>query len=302
MKVSFKRNVPSISALVTFEAASRLRSFTAAARELGVSQAAVSRQVRLLETDFGVQLFHRAHRAVEPTQAGARLGRTLSTAFDTISQDIDAIRSPRDGNTLSVGGSLAFTQFWLMSRLPEFRERYPGIRIRVVSQDEPFDLRTDEVDVMVRFGVPPLTGGRSVSSVGDMVFPVCAPGFNRAEETRGLHDLPLIGSDAPDPTWMQWGQWFRHVGLDGPPPGVALHCNHYTDAILAAMAGQGVALGWELLVADLLRSGKLVRLGELAVSSPAHYTIMLPEHRDSHPVVHDFAHWLAGRLDAVPLP
>ncbi|MBB2202350.1 LysR substrate-binding domain-containing protein [Gluconacetobacter tumulisoli] len=297
--MSFKQNVPSISALVTFEAAMRLRSFTAAARELGVSQAAVSRQVRLLEEDFGVPLFQRAHRAVIPTAAGMMLGGTLGEAFHQIRDVVESIRRPRESDTLTVGATLAQTQFWLLPRLPQFRALHPDLKIRVVSQDEMFDAR-DDLDVMIRFGVPPVAGGRTLASARDSVFPVCSPAFlagiGGAATADALPHLPLIGSDAPDPSWIQWPDWFDAVGLGPATPRAVLQFNHYTDGIAAAIAGQGVALGWRLLLQEQLRAGLLVRVTDLVLQPQASYNILIPDRRAPCAAAHLFAEWLAGQF------
>src|SRR5262249_38643406 len=144
--VPFRRALPSVNALVTFEAAARLKSFTAAARELGVTQAAVSRQIRLLEDDIGVALFQRGHRRVEPTPAAGVLGTTLSNCFQTIYDTMAVIRQPREAEALTVGATVAFSHFWLLPRLSAFRERHPDLPIRIISQDAAIDLASGEMD------------------------------------------------------------------------------------------------------------------------------------------------------------
>ncbi|MFT9258711.1 MAG: LysR substrate-binding domain-containing protein [Acetobacter sp.] len=297
--MSFKQNVPSISALVTFEAAMRLRNFTAAARELGVSQAAVSRQVRVLEEDFGILLFKRAHRTVVPTAAGMILGDTLGQAFHHIREVVESIRQPRESDMLTVGATLAQTQFWLLPRLPQFRALYPDLKIRIVSQDEAFETR-DDLDVMIRFGISPVSGGLTIGCAQDTVSPVCAPDFlARAGGTitaDKLSYLPLIGSDAPDPSWIQWADWCEAVGLDQLKPRAALHFNHYPDGIAAAIGGQGIALGWGLLLQEKLKAGLLVRVTDLSLQPEASYNILLPNRRPPSKAAHLFAEWLVDQF------
>jgi DNA-binding transcriptional LysR family regulator len=280
---------------MTFEAATRLKSFTAAARELNVSQAAVSRQIRLLENDFGQALFKRGHRRVEPTSAGAMLGNTLNSALDLISETVDSLRHTQGVEPLTIGSTLAFSYFWLLPRLSNFYETRSGLKIRVVSQDEPFDLRMRQVDIVIRFGVPPFSDGKTVAAVSDTFFPVCSPEFasrlKAPVRPEDLLSLPLIGSDAPDPSWMVWSDWFERAGLGRKNPRIAFQFNHYTDGIAAATAGQGVALGWNLILRDSLAKGQLVPLGE-PIASEGSYNVLVPDRRRTSEATEAFTTWI----------
>ena len=304
-QMSFKRSVPSLNALMVLEAAVRHRSFTAAARELNVSQAAVSRQIKLLEQELAAPLFHRSHQRVDPTPPGAALAATLHRAFEMIGEAVDMVRRPRDAETLTIGATLAFSHFWLMPRLSSFRDIRPDLKLRVVSQDEPFDLRTGGLDVLVRFGVPPFQDGEVAAQSRDTVVPVCAPcfaaRFDRGSGLDGILALPLIGSDVPDPAWMFWPDWFERVGLGRRAPRLALQFNHYTDAIAAAVAGHGVALGWSLILRDLIAAGRLVALTEHVVAVEATYNAVLPKQRRSNPAAGAFVDWLRHEFEDRPM-
>jgi DNA-binding transcriptional LysR family regulator len=295
----FKRNLPSIKALVTLEAAMRLRSFTAAARELNVTQEAVSRQVRVLEDEFNVPLFARGHRRVEPTSAGAMLGLTLTQALDTIADGVTNLRQSQGGQTLTVGATLAISYFWLLPRLSRFREHHPELKIRVLSQDEAFNLRSSEFDLVIRYGVPPFSDGQTRISRMDYFFPVCSPAFaERLTSTPSpteLLGLPLIEHNVPDRTWMLWPDWFERVGIGRRIPPAALQLNHHTDGIAAAVAGQGVALGWEMILHDLLATGQLVRIGE-KVRSDGTYNVVVPN-RQPNAATDSFVSWLAAMFE-----
>lgn len=299
---SFKRTMLSVNALVTFEAALRLKSFTAAAGELNVTQAAVSRQVRMLEEELGVKLFKRGHRRVEPTAAGAVLGATLSQSFTTISDAIEMIRRPSESDTLTVGASVAFSHFWLLPRLSSFRRSYPDVNIRVVSQDSPFDLRAGDVDVAMRYGTPPFANGKIVATTRDVVFPVCSPDFAAnlpdAFALRDLAAVPLIASDAPESAWIGWIDWFRMAGLRGPIPRAKLQFSQYTDCISAALAGEGVALGWNLIVGQFIAKGTLVPVTDSVVEPPASYNAVVPDDRRTSAAVDGFVAWFKHVLEA----
>ncbi len=155
----FRRALPSLNAMMTFEAAARRGSFTAAADELGVTQAAVSRQIQALEHEFGVGLFRRSHRKVELTPAGSLLAGTLTACFAQILETADRIRHPARSDMVTVGATIAFSHFWLLPRIAAFRSANPDVAIRVVAQDGPFDLAVDDVDVVVRYGTGTPRGG-----------------------------------------------------------------------------------------------------------------------------------------------
>lgn len=298
--MSLRKKIPSVNALVTFEAAFRMRSFTRAAEELGVSQAAVSRQVSALEKDLECNLFVRAHRSVIPTVSGHQLGERLTSSFALIVEAMDALRSSKKKKALVVGASLAFTQYWLLPRLQSFRARYPELSLRVVSQDTYFDLQADEVDVGVQFGVGRTQRDKIFLLRKDRVFPVCSPEFlaryKGTISAQKILDMPLIGNDAPYENWMSWKEWFACMGISRSEPSVSLHFSHYTDCVSAALAGEGVILGWEVILEDLLAKKKLVPLSGLSLNSSASYHLVLPRHAECDEATENFILWLAEQF------
>ncbi len=294
--MSLRRAVPSLSALSTFEAAARLGSFTHAATELGVTQAAVSRQIRLLETDLNTPLFLRAHRKVILTAQGAALAQRVSAAFGSIAQMVETIRQPIQPDTVTVGATLAFSHFWILPRLAAFRAAHPAIKLRLISEDSHSDLRRDRLDVEIRFGRAPFRDARIEASHAEQVFAVGAPIF--AHNHKRLEELPLISSEALDPSWLTWRAWSQALGL-GPALSRAadlgtLRFNYYTDTIQAAVAAEGVALGWATLVADLIAQGRLARVGAQALRTEEGYHILTPLGRETSPAARVFIDWLRG--------
>ncbi|TBY56269.1 LysR family transcriptional regulator [Rhizobium leguminosarum bv. viciae] len=271
----FRKRIPSLTALVTLEAVLRKKSFTMAATELGVTQAAVSRQIALLEEEFGQPLFVRKHRANEPTAACINLGATLAKSFADIAEGVEALQS-RSQDVLTIGATVAFSSFWLLPRLAEFRRANPGILVRVISQDSPIALDDGEVDVAIRYGVPPFSDGTVIASRGDVICPVCSPDYlrRRGDGPPGPLD-EFIETDVLDRSWYSWAQWFSLTGanIEIKP---SLRFNHYTETIAAARAGQGIALGWRMLVGTFLEDGTLVQVdgGELAAED--RYNVIVP--------------------------
>lgn len=302
-----RRSIPSMSALATFEAAARLTSFTNAATELGVTQAAVSRQIKLLEEDLNTRLFVRANRRVVLTPAGTALAATVSTAFNSMAEVIETIRQPLAGKAVYVGASLAFSHFWIVPRLTEFRANHPEIKLKLVADDGITDLRSDRLDAAIRFGKPPFPDGRSIASTPDEVFPVCSLKLLLAHgmtaEDADLLKLPLIASDIVNPAWLTWRTWAQGVGL-GPAVGRAsdlsrLRFNHYTDSIQAAVNGEGVALGWSALLRGHLTDGRLIRLGTDSLKTEERYHLLVPSGRADSASASVFIDWIAAELTEI---
>lgn len=304
--VGLRRSISSLSALASFEAAARLESFTLAAAELGVTQAAVSRQIKLLETELNARLFLRAHRKVTLTPAGAALAGTVTGAFGRVAEMIETIRQPVVPDTVTIGATLAFSHLWLLPRLAAFRLQHPDINLKLIADDNPTDLRRDRLDAAIRYGEPAFADGRSIASLPEEVFPVCSPRLlERLQLTPQRADitgLPLIASDTVNPSWLTWRSWAKAAGL-GPALAAAsdrsrLRFNHYTDTLQAAVNGEGVALGWSALISAHLAEGRLVRVGPHGVRPREEHHALVPLGREPSPPAAVFLRWIAERFTA----
>lgn len=301
---SLRRNISSLNLLATFEAAARHGSFTLAAAELGVTQAAVSQQIKLLEAELNTALFVRAHRRVVLTTPGKALASTVGTAFLQMSDMIETVRRPTMADTVIIGVTLAFSQFWLLPRLPDFRARHPEIKLRLVADDATTDLRRDRLDVAVRYGIAPFGDARVLASLQDQAFPVCSPALlgqrGVSAETANLLGLPLIATDLVNPDWITWRSWAKAVGL-GPQFVQAsdhstLRFNHYTDTVQAALNAEGVALGWAVLLSQLLEEGRLVRLGTISMTPVGQHHVVIPAGRSPSQATTAFLAWIENRF------
>lgn len=291
----FRRRLPSMTALLTLEAVLRHRSFTAAASELGVTQAAVSRQIAALEEELGQPLFLRRHRAIEPTPACLSLGASLVQSFTNIAETIETLKAGND-EVVTLGATVAFSSFWLLPRLVTFRRLHPSIQMRVVSQDSRIKLDEGDVDIVIRYGTPPFSDGVTIASRGDSIFPICSPDYlaRRAEGPLSRLD-EFIEAEVEDRGWYSWSQWLSETGQETfiRP---SLRFNHYTEAISSTRSGQGVALGWGMLVDDFLAEGSLIRLGDHRLQAPGTYNLVIP-HRARKSKARDMAaDWLAASL------
>ena len=290
--------LPSPSALLTFEAAARQGSFTRAAGELNVTQAAVSRQIRNLETRLGVRLFDRGHRAVSLTAQGKELHAAVTMGLEHIARTVAEIQASarREQRDVTVAATNAVSAFWLMPRLTTFRATNPSISIRVVSQDRFAEVGSEASDIAVRYGDGRWPGVVARRLFADEIFPVCSPGFaqSRPELTTpgDLVSQPLLALDAPEPIWIDWDTWFARQGIADQGRQNRLRFTNYTILIQAALEGQGVALGWSRLVADLVDRGHLVRPIGASMTSDHAYHLVWSERKPLEKPVRRLRDWL----------
>lgn len=294
--MQFRRRLPSMTALLTLEAVLRRRSFTAAASELGVTQAAVSRQIAALEEELGQPLFWRRHRAIEPTPACLALGASLVQSFTNIVETIDTLKAGND-EIVTLGATVAVSSFWLLPRLSDFRRLHPSIHVRVVSQDTRINLDEGDVDIAIRYGTPPFSDAAVIASRGDVIFPICSPDYlARRVEGPLSHADELIEAEVTDRSWYSWSQWLStsHGQFVAKP---SLRFNHYTEAIAAARSGQGVAIGWGLLVENFIADHTLVQLGDEELVASDSYHVIVPRKKRPTSRARDQAiEWLAASL------
>ncbi|GAB3674296.1 LysR family transcriptional regulator [Salinisphaera aquimarina] len=255
------RQLPPLATLLPFEAAARHESFTRAAAELHLTQAAISRQIRALENDLGTPLFTRSHRAVRLTDAGLQLARALSTGLETIAATAHRLRSRRDNDDIILLAEIYVAMYWLIPRLPAFHETHPDIRLRVNASTQPLTHAEESFDIALQCSDRPAGALTPLFSVPDAVFPVCSPAV-AAEGSLTLAELmtyPLLHCrDDPQDGWMTWNQWFDAVGSPATATG-GLVFDNYPVVLQAAVMGQGVGLGWGRGVEYLLSTGQLVR-------------------------------------------
>lgn len=298
----YRRLIPSMTALLEFEAVARLSSFTQAAHELGVTQAAVSRQVRLLEETLGVRLFDRLHRAIRLTREGEILYRVVAEAMQKMAGVFDHLSSAVQQQELVVAATAAFSQFRLLPRLTALRALAPQLQLRLATQMFTADLLHKDVDVAIRFGNGKWQDGVSTLLFDEEVFPVCSPGWlvehGMPATLADLAQSDLIESDSTSEGWMGWSAWFQSVGEPHSRLQFTFRCSLYTDAVQAAQAGQGVVLGWGRLLGGLLARGELVRLPLASFRPSEAYYVMLPHGRGVTPALQALLDCLRAEVPA----
>lgn len=291
------RRLPPLQSLVFFEAAVRHLSFTAAARELGTSQPAVSQRISLLEDDLGAPLFKREHRGVSLTPEGLQLVTAVRESLSCIGEVAAKIRARRERQVLTVATDFGFATYWLMPRLATLRELVPELDVRIVTSQNQFDIRGEPVDMAIAFGDGHWPGCSATPLIPEIVVPVCSPAFFARQRLSGqaadMRTLPLLHLESAEPQrWLQWDGWFAAHGLRSAGTGHDLTLNNYPLVIQAAMAGQGVALGWAPLVDELVRSGQLVPAVDSPQRTARGYFLVEPNTRRNSEALHRFRRWM----------
>lgn len=274
--------LPPMNTLRAFEAAARHLSFTQAAEELHVTQAAVSHQIRTLEEALGVRLFRRLNRAIRLTEEGQQFVSEVRKALSHLATAMEKLAAPDAGGPLTVSVLPSFAAKWLVPRLGRFRERHPEIDVRVSPSIQLTDFQRDDVDLGVRYGKGRYEGLHSVRLMTEDIFPVCSPallsGARALREPADLrhhtllHDEVSRHDESPD-----WRSWLQAAGVEGIDWRRGPGFSDSSMVIEAAAAGQGVALGHRWLAAADLESGRIVMpFGPVVPSKFAYYLVSPP--------------------------
>lgn len=286
-----RRKLPPLTALRMFEAVARRASFTQAADELGVTQAAVSRQIKRLEEELSVVLFVRHHRAIELSTEGSRLYAAVRRGFDEIGAVVDEIQAAED-ETLTVSVSPYFSSSWLTPRLPSFFRRHPRINLRLHHSYHPPDYRREAFDLGINWGHghwPGIVAERVLT--GDFV-PLLSPGLiggERTLEPTALLRLTLLYEFRLD----HWRLWFKRLGLSMPAQARSLRIDDSHALRQAAIEGQGVALFFWGLSRHDVATGKLRQPFAERLDHGEDYYLNYPRHAARKAKVALFRRWIA---------
>lgn len=294
-----------LNALRAFEAAARHLSFQAAATQLFVTPAAVSHQVKRLETWLGTRLFRRGHRAVALTPEGEALAVSLGELFARLDLALDRATATTTA-ALRISTMESFAAKWLAPRLHRFHRECPELRLRVETGDALAGVGRDGVDVALRYGPGGYRGVVAEKLMEAPVFPVCAPGLARGggppATVADLGQHTLLHDESADgrPGVPDWSAWLAAAGAPRVDPGKGPVFASIYLALEAAIAGHGIALGVGPLVAEDLRQGRLVRPFGPALGNAYAFWIVHREGAASDPAVAAFLAWLRKEAAAPP--
>lgn len=301
------QRLPSLNALRAFEAAARHRSLTNAARELNVTPAAISHQVKALEADLSTGLLRRIKGEFQLSETARAALPGLRAGFDQIAEAARRLRGDHADRFLTISVGPTFATTWLVRRLGNFTECFPDIDVRLHTTDRLADFGRDGVDVGIRFGRGVYPGCESIRLFDEEIFPVCSPGFaGRGAPLATPADLvarTLLHVDwTPDggSETLDWEMWLRAAGARNVDHTRGSRFSHSSVALQMAVAGQGVALGSNSLANDDLKAGRLVRLFDVALPVNFAYYLTYPEQTADSPKIIAFRDWILSQTVSDP--
>lgn len=270
-----------------FVTVGRLGSFSDAAKALNITQPAVSYQIRRVEDEFGAPLLLRRHRGVELTDAGRELFDLLQPLIARVDRIARRTRSTPRRNMFRLHTDYAFSGLWLIPRIHRFHEANPGVNIEVIASQHTDASLLEDGDIVIAFGNRAELGPDAILLMPEVVVPVCAPSY--AFET--LSTARLIHLDGPQPApWFTWDSYLAAVDSSANAAQSSMRFNTYSLVVDAAVAGQGVMLGWRGLVDSHLARGALVTVGpDLAASDRGYFML---KSADGRPETVPLRHWL----------
>ena len=291
------RRLPPLETLRVFEAAERHKSFKDAGDELGVTASAVSHRVATLEEELGTVLFVRHTRRIEVTPEGVRLAAGVRRGLLEFRRAVASI-DRREGTHIRITGIPSHVTRWLAPRLHRFRAAHPDIELHITADLAVVDLRQRTFDVALRFGSGVYPGLHAEHLMDDAIFPVASPRYlaeagpieKPADLLAATRILDVTAED--DESGTNWRTWFEHHRLPMSEIDRGMHFNGAAITLEAAAGGLGVAIARKTLVAEELRSGRLVQVlpGEIKTHWQ-HYALALPEMAD-WPPLRAFVAWL----------
>jgi len=294
-----RRRLPPLNALRMFEAVARRASFTQAADELAVTQAAVSRQIKRLEEELGAVLFLRHHRAIELTAEGDRLYQVVRRGLDEIGAMVEEMRQAGDDATLNVSVSPYFSSTWLTPRLPGFFLRHPRIRLRLHHSYRPPDYRHEAFDLGINWGDGTWPGLAAERVLAGTLVPLLNPrriGRTKPSEPAALLRLTLLYEFDLD----HWRAWFRQAGIVMPSEVRSRRIDDSHALRQAALDGQGVALFfWGLAQRDIA-TGKLLQPFPARLEHGEDYYLNYPRHAIRKAKVKLFRKWIMDEISRAP--
>lgn len=292
-----KKRLPPLNWLRSFEASARLLNFTQAADELNLTQAAISQQVKGLESQLGAALFKRLPRGLELTDAGQAYLPVVHEAIERLAVATNEIFGQGRSKLLTIRANLVFFTCWLSPRLHLFQEQHPDIGLRFTSNIW-IDERHKDADLEIRYGKGTWPGLKSDRLTWDELFPVCSPEFidgrlppNSPEELTEHTLLHVIGYEEG------WGHWLKKTGFDQVRMPRGMQFDTLISALEMAAQGQGLALGRTSLVSDMIANGRLIAPFEPRVATSEAFHLTHAEHGYIHPHAEAFREWIIGEAE-----
>ena len=291
------RRLPPLNCLKAFEAAGRLLSFTSAANELNVTQAAISHQIKVIEDYLGLALFIRAPRKLVLTEQGKALLPEITEGFDRMSNAIGAVNREDASHIINVRLAPSFAAKWLSPRLKYFWLQYPEIDLSLYHAHPAVDFDREDIDIAVTYGYGKWPGVVAEKLLSLDFFPVCSPAFldndKPLSELNNLRYYTLLH----DANYRSWNYWLKLSGVEGVNANKGTIIDDTNVLIQATIDGQGIALGSATFVNDHLESGRLVRPFDITLSNDSAYYVCSTDAKLKNPEVKALKEWLLSLVE-----
>jgi LysR family glycine cleavage system transcriptional activator len=289
-----------IALLRCFDAAARHQSYSLAAQELSITQAAVSQQIRNLEEHLQVKLFSRQGRSMRLTKQGNTLSESVGKAFSELSLGFDRIQIEPESGVLTVTASPSFCSRWLVPRLWKFSVLHPNVQVRALASTQYEDVRYSDIDVAVRQGEMQVDNVHQETLFIDPVFPICSPRVFKEEQLTSpekINQCWLVEAIGVGRSGFSWKDWFELAGVPVDP-----QCYNWMEVttwemgINAVLSGHGIFLTSGCMAQDLIKSGALVKPFDIQIEPGLRFSLLYDEESPRIARIRAFSEWLKGEL------
>ncbi|WP_322022865.1 LysR substrate-binding domain-containing protein [Burkholderia sp. BCC1977] len=290
--------LPTLEALICFEAVARCGSFTRASRELLLSQSAVSKQIRSLEEVLRCGLLDRHARGVHLTRAGAAFLEEIEPLLYTLQRAVLRARDDQNSQAVTIACTQAVAHFWLFPRIVRFNQQYPAIAVNIVSANTINERSCGDSDFGILYGDGDWPTLDSTPLFPEIIYPIASAALDvpTPAQPEDLAALPLIQLDSTQWDCLDWQDWFAHFDVPYRIPRNATTFNQVTLSFNAALEGLGVTLGWDFMARRFVESGMLKRVGEFAYDTGRRDFLVHAKYRPLSAHARTFRDWLLAAV------
>lgn len=293
-------NLPPLDCLIAFEALSRHKSFTRAAKELQISQSALSRRVANLEEFIGRNLVTRTSHTTHFSVAGQRYAEKIQKILTGLTEATSDLMKSRHPMALTIACASGTSSLWLAPRLSDFIKKYPDIKLRVIVHEKVSALSLSEFDIGIYYlrSHPP-EGMSSLPLIKEKVYAVCSPTYLNGRKITSAEIAKEILLDPEDPqrSWMTWSNWLSLCGVEDAKLDRIITANRYILLVQLAIQGRGILLGWDGMIDPLLDAGLLVRASDASATYDGAYSLVWPADVPESIPVRCFKEWAISQTE-----
>jgi len=287
------KNIPALKALKAFEASARLMSFTKAANELFVTQAAISHQIKSLEENIGVKLFKRFNRALQLTTEGQVYLLSIMESLEKLEKATRQLSNRNSKGMLNISLLPSFATKWMAKRIWMFQDKFPDIEVSISAFEWLADFKKEDIDIAIRYGRGNWPDFYCELLFEERVFPICSRSVNRTlgdnPDPSVLLEHSLVHDDfSPE----DWDMWFKEAGIEINSPIKGTRFSHTVMMLESIENGKGFALGRTPLVIDDLKRKILHAPFHISLPSDYAYYFVCPKGTENDPKVLEFKNWL----------